>query len=73
MPGWMPGHKKILVTILASLQRCSGKKVQAIWVSNVCSCHGGAAIIGPEVPLPHHSGGGTLVNAHCSSLPHAQS
>lgn len=52
------GNIKVLVMILASLQRCSEMKVQGVWVSSVCTCHGRAAIIGPKVPLPLHGGGG---------------
>lgn len=52
------GNIKVLVMILASLQRCSVMKVQGVWVSSVCTCHGRAAIIGPKVPLPLHGGGG---------------
>lgn len=47
-------------------------KVQGVWVSSISTCHGSAAIIGPKVPLPHHGGGGTLVIACGSSLPHAE-
>lgn len=47
-------------------------KVQGVWASSISTCHGSTAIIGPKVPLAHHGGGGTLVIARGSSLPHAE-
>lgn len=71
---WKDGCRniKVLVMILAPPQRCSIMKVQGVWVWSVCTCHSSAAIIGPKVPLLHHGGGGALLNAYSSSLPHAQ-